>query len=426
MSIIEDAKKRIKREEFLEVAEQENLRLNTIFDEVSSGRMVIPPKTKYTKKICGIGSETTPKIAIRIGSNMNSYDDAFEIEKAKLAVRYGADLIINNNTGPDIPNFNKKLRETIDVPIGTVPIFEIVQKVRQRDGDLYSTDEEDYINAIESQLKSGSDFLLSYASITQSALKSLNLSQQVMKLRSHAGAYVIANMLKRNNESLEHENFEYVLELLHEHDTILLLASSLHSSALVDSNNVAMMDELIEMGRLVKKAKAANVQVIAESQKHVHLPTIKPMMHEREAICGKIPFVILGPIVTDISPGYDNINAAIGATAAASSSADILFAFPSTLEIGNPGFEETRQGIIAAKIAAHISQLYKNKPQAWEKEKQMAQAKANNDWEKQYELSLDSRNARLMKEYSPHNITKKCDLCGDNCAIERAQKRLKN
>lgn len=423
MTIIEDAKNEIVREEFQILSAQENISLHKIFTEVAAGRLIVPRYTKYNRTVCGIGNLVTSKVNLLIGGNTNQEDNAFELEKAKLGLRYGADFITNQSTGPNKVEFRRQLREELDIPLTSIPILEAASTTIKKEGTARIIPFETVLKTIETQLKEGMDALFLYPAVTQSVLKNLETSERIMGIASFPGAYVVSTMLESREENQLNTNFDYILELFHEYDAIICLGSAIRPGCILDSTDRVIFEEVAEMGRLVRKALNANVQIMVEAQKHAMMNLINHVVQKRNEICLDVPNMTLGPLVTDISPGYDNINAAMGATASSMIAGTIITVTPPTIEIANPGFEEIRQGVVSAKIAAHIADLYKDKQQSWEKEKQMAQAKEEENWERQYELSIDPRNTRLLREYSPNTVTEKCNLCGkNNCIIEKMKK----
>ena len=423
MTMIEDAKNEIVRDEFQILSVQENIPIHKIFTEVAAGRLILPKYTKYNKTICGVGNLATSKVNLLVGGNTKQEDNAFELEKTKIGLRYGADFITNQSTGPNKIEFRRRLREEIDVPLTSIPILEAVSTTIKKEGTARIIPFEIILKTIETQLKEGMDALFLYSAVTQSVLKNLETSKRIMGLTSFPGAHVVSTMIESGEENQLNANFDYILELFHEYDAIICLGSAIRPGCILDATDHVIFEELAEMGRLVRRALNANVQIMVEAQKHAMMNLIDPIVRKRNEICLNVPNMTIGPLISDISPGYDNITSAMGATASSMIAGTIITVTPPTIQIANPGFEEIRQGVISAKIAAHIADLYKDKQQAWEKEKQMAHAKEEENWERQYELSLDPRKARLLREYSPNTVTEKCKLCGDNeCLIRKMKK----
>ena len=306
------------------VAEIENIDVNKLMRLIDSGRVVIPKNINGHSKACGIGEGLKTKVNANIGSSSKIDDIDLEINKAKLAKEYGADALMDLSTGSDLKTFRKKIMEAVDLCIGTVPIYEAGVVTLEKNKKIVDMDPDDIFKAVENQAKEGVDFMTLHCGITKDLVEKLKISNRMMGIVSRGGTFMASWINHNGEENPLFKNYDYLLELSYEYDITLSLGDGLRPGCLADASDIAQIQELVNLGGLVKRAQDANVQVMVEGPGHMPLNQIKANMEIQKTICYNAPFYVLGPLVTDIAPGYDHITSAIGGAIAASSGANFL------------------------------------------------------------------------------------------------------
>ncbi|WP_296848214.1 phosphomethylpyrimidine synthase, partial [uncultured Methanobrevibacter sp.] len=385
------------------------------------GKVVIPKNINSNVKACGIGEGLTTKINANIGSSSKIDDLDLEINKAKLAVEYGADAIMDLSTGSDLKLFRKKIMEAIDVIIGTVPIYEAGVVTLAKGNEIIDMDPDDIFKAIENQAREGVDFMTLHCGITKDLVSKLEKQKRMMGIVSRGGTFM-ASWIKHNGEENPlYENYDYLLELSYEYDITLSLGDGLRPGCLADASDIPQIQELVNLGGLVKRAQDANVQVMVEGPGHMPLNQIKANMEIQKTICHGAPFYVLGPLVTDLAPGYDHITSAIGGAIAATSGANFLCYVTPAEHLSLPSLEDVKEGVIASKIAAEAADVAKGLPQVWEREREMAKARKEFDWEKQFDLAFDKSKPRTYRDKCELDDDEMCAMCGEYCAVKIAK-----
>lgn len=421
MTQITEAKKGNLTEEMKIVAKNEEISTNKILNGVANGRIVIPKNVNSNTKVCGIGESLRTKINANIGSSSKIEDIDLELKKAKIAVEYGADAIMDLSTGPDLLKFRKKISEEVDVPIGTVPIYEAGVLTLSKNKDIIDMDEDDIFNAIENQAKEGIDFMTLHCGITSDLVDKLQKHKRVMGIVSRGGTFLASWILHNKQENPLYENYDYLLEIANEHDITLSLGDGLRPGCLSDATDIPQIQELVTLGTLVKRAREKDVQTMIEGPGHVPLNQIQSNMEIQKTLCYGAPFYVLGPIVTDLAPGYDHISSAIGGAIAASKGADFLCYVTPAEHLSLPNLEDVKEGVIASKIAAQAADVANGLNTAWKKEKAMSDARRNFDWEKQFELAFDKTKPRLYRDKCKLDDNEMCAMCGEYCAVKIAK-----
>ena len=387
----------------------------------ADGKVVIPKNVNSDVKACGIGEGLTTKINANIGSSSKIDDLDLEINKAKLAVEYGADAIMDLSTGSDLKLFRQKIMESIDVIIGTVPIYEAGVVTLAKNREIVDMDPDDIFKAIENQAKEGVDFMTLHCGITRDLVSKLEKQKRMMGIVSRGGTFM-ASWIKHNEcENPLYENYDYLLELSYEYDITLSLGDGLRPGCLADASDIPQIQELVNLGGLVKRAQDANVQVMVEGPGHMPMNQIKANMEIQKTICHGAPFYVLGPLVTDLAPGYDHITSAIGGAIAASSGANFLCYVTPAEHLSLPSLEDVKEGVIASKIAAEAADVAKGLPQSWIRERQMAKARKEFNWEKQFDLAFDKSKPRQYRDKCELDDDEMCAMCGEYCAVKIAK-----
>ena len=378
---------------------------------IDKGLVVIPKNVNGHSKPCGIGEGLTTKINANIGSSSKIDDLELEINKAKLAQEYGADALMDLSTGSDLKLFRQKIMEAVDLCIGTVPIYEagVVTLNKNR------------FKAIENQAKEGVDFMTLHCGITKDLVEKLKAANRMMGIVSRGGTFMASWINHNDMENPLYENYDYLLELSYEYDITLSLGDGLRPGCLADASDIPQIQELVNLGTLVKRAQDANVQVMVEGPGHMPLNQIKANMEIQKTICHGAPFYVLGPLVTDLAPGYDHITGAIGGAIAATAGASFLCYVTPAEHLSLPSLEDVKEGIVASKIAAEAADVAKGLPQAWQREKAMAKARREFDWEAQFDLALDKSKPRKYRDKCELDDNEMCAMCGEYCAVKIAK-----
>jgi len=408
-------------QEMKDVAKQENIEVDKLARLIADGKVVIPKNVNSHAKACGIGEELSTKINANIGSSSKIDDLELEINKAKLAVEYGADAIMDLSTGSDLKLFRQKIMDAIDVIIGTVPIYEAGVVTLSKGKEIVDMDPDDIFKAIENQAREGVDFMTLHCGITKDLVSKLEKQKRMMGIVSRGGTFM-ASWIKHNKmENPLYENYDYLLELSYEYDITLSLGDGLRPGCLADASDIPQIQELVNLGGLVKRAQDADVQVMVEGPGHMPMNQIKANMEIQKTICHGAPFYVLGPLVTDLAPGYDHITSAIGGAIAASSGANFLCYVTPAEHLSLPSLEDVKEGVIASKIAAEAADVARGLPQSWMRERQMAKARKEFDWKKQFDLAFDKSKPRTYRDKCELDDDEMCAMCGEYCAVKIAK-----
>jgi phosphomethylpyrimidine synthase len=405
------------------VAKEENIDIQKLIRRVAKGYITIPKNINSKSIPKGIGKGLTTKINANIGSSSEIEDINVEVEKAKIAVQYGADALMDLSTGPNLKAIREKIMQAVNIPIGTVPIYEAAVCASKEKGAVINMDEDDMFNAIINQAKEGVDFMTIHSGITRDTVEKVKNSDRIMGIVSRGGSFLAAWILQNDKENPLYKNYDYLLEIAHEYDVTLSLGDGLRPGCLADASDVPQIQELITLGQLVERARDAGVQVMVEGPGHVPMDQIQANMKIQKTICKGAPFYVLGPIVTDLAPGYDHITSAIGGAIAASSGADFLCYVTPKEHLAIPDIEAVKEGIIASKIAAQAADVANGVKSAWNNELKMAKARRCFDWEKQFELAFDHETPRKYRESKPTSGDM-CTMCGEFCALRIVRDNL--
>lgn len=404
--------------EMVRVATREKLPEEVVLKEVAAGRLVIPSNIHHKNlDPQGIGDAVCCKINTNIGGSPVRSDATEELKKLKLALALGSDAVMDLTVGPHIREIRQTLLENSPAPLGTVPIYEEIERI----DDCIDMTADGLLEVIEAQAEQGVDFMTVHAGLLRShvplALKRLT------GIVSRGGSLTAKWMTYHQKENPVYENFDRLLDICRKHDVTLSLGDGLRPGCLADASDDAQFAELSVLGELVKRCHDAEVQVMVEGPGHVPFDQIAMNMQKERELCYEAPFYILGPVVTDIAPGYDHITSAIGATMGAFSGASMLCYVTPREHLGLPNLEDVRQGVVAYKIAAHAADVARKRPGARERDDALSKARANFDWETVFSLSLDPQRARMMHEEShikPEDIKADyCSMCGPkHCAMK--------
>jgi len=414
---IDQAKKGQITDEMQKVSENENVSVHKLIKNVAKGLVVIPSNFSRNSNSTGIGKGLSTKINANLGSSPELENVELEVKKAKVAEEYGADALMDLSTGTQFRKVRKAIIEACNVPIGTVPIYQAGIIASKKRGAVVKMEEDDMFAAIEEQAKEGVDFMTVHSGITLDTVEKVRNSQRIMGIVSRGGAFLAAWILHNQEENPLYKNFDYLLEIAYEHDVTLSLGDGLRPGCLADASDIPQIGELLILGDLVERARERGVQVMVEGPGHVPLQQIEANIQLQKTICKGAPFYVLGPIVTDLAPGYDHITSAIGGALAARAGADFLCYVTPAEHLSIPDLNDVKEGVIASKIAAQAADVAKGCKSAWEKELEMAYARKNFDWEKQFSLAFDNEKPKKCRNSKPTAESDMCTMCGEFCAL---------
>ncbi len=418
------AKKGILTKEMQTVAGKEHRPAEDIRKLVAEGKIAIPANRHHK---ClnpeGIGSMLRTKINVNLGVSRDCKDYDVEMQKVMSAVNMGAEAIMDLSSHGDTRPFRTKLTAECPAMIGTVPIYDSVIHYQR---DLASLTAKDFIDVVRLHAEDGVDFVTLHCGITRKTIEQIRKHKRKMNIVSRGGSLVFAWMSMTGEENPFYEYFDEILDICEEHDVTVSLGDACRPGCLADATDVCQIEELVRLGELTKRAWAHNVQVMVEGPGHVPLDQIAANMKVQQTICEGAPFYVLGPLVTDIAPGYDHITAAIGGAVAAMSGAAFLCYVTPAEHLALPNVEDVKQGILASKIAAHAADIAKGIPGARDIDDKMADARRVLDWEAQFACALDPETARAIRDSrSPEDDhAEACSMCGKFCAVRSMNKAL--
>jgi phosphomethylpyrimidine synthase len=413
MTLLEKAKFNDISKEMEAVAKNENIKIKKLVDKLAHGSVVIPAsKMHSTLTPIGIGQGLKTKINANIGSSPSKHEPNEEVEKLKIAVKYGADTVMDLSTGGNIDEIRRAIIKNSTVPIGTVPIYQaVIDK-----GSIIDLEESDFIKGIKKHMEDGVDFVTVHSGVTRESLKLLD--KRLMGVVSRGGSFLMKWMNHNNRENPLYESFDKILFWAKKYDVTLSLGDGLRPGCLKDATDKAQLHELKTLGALQKKAFNENVQSMIEGPGHVPLDQIEHNIKLQKEMCNNAPFYVLGPLVTDIAPGYDHITSAIGGTLAAFYGADFLCYVTGSEHLGLPSLSEVKEGVITAKIAAHAADIAKGIKGARDWDDEMSRARANLDWDKMMELAIDREKAQEIRNRCKPEDPEVCSMCGEFCSVK--------
>ena len=418
------ARKGIITPELTKVAEKEHMREDELLPLVAEGKVVIPANKLHT---ClnpeGIGSMLQTKINVNLGISRDCKDYDIEMKKVMEAVNLGAHAIMDLSSHGNTEPFRKKLIAECPVMVGTVPIYDSVIHYQR---DLATLTAKDFIDVVRLHAENGVDFVTLHCGITRKTIDQIKKHKRKMNIVSRGGSLVFAWMTMTGEENPFYEYYDEILDICAEYDVTVSLGDACRPGCLADATDVCQIEELVRLGELTKRAWEKHVQVMVEGPGHVPMDQIAANMKVQQTICMGAPFYVLGPLVTDIAPGYDHITAAIGGAIAAQAGAAFLCYVTPAEHLALPNVDDVKQGIIASKIAAHAADIAKGVRGARDIDDKMADARRVLDWDKQWECALDPETAKAIRDSrrpeDDHSDT--CSMCGKFCAVRSMNKAL--
>ena len=404
------------------VANKEGIGPDCIAEGVSSGKVVI---LKHKKTWLGVGQGLRTKINANIGTSPDVDDIELEMQKLKAACENGADAVMDLSTGENTVKVLEQVVGRSPVPVGTVPIYQAAVESIEEKGALRKMDPEKLFGVIEKHAKCGVSFTTLHCGITMGTLERLRKNPRKSMVVSRGGAFLISWMIANGRENPLYEHFDRVLDIAGKYGLVLSLGDGMRPGGMADSTDSAQLDELLNLGELTKRAWEAGVQVIIEGPGHIPINEIAANVILQKKICHGAPFYVLGPLVTDIAPGYDHIVAAIGGAVAGMNGADFLCYVTPSEHLGLPGIDEVVEGTVAARIAAHAADIGKGLRGAVEWDFMMDEARTRRDWNAQKKLSVNPSRFEKIRSKAVAGSDDVCTMCGKYCAIKTVEKYLK-
>ena len=416
------ARKGILTKELLAVAEKEQWEPEKLQQLVAEGKVAIPANKHHT---ClnpnGIGSMLKTKINVNLGTSRDLNDLNMELEKVNDAVAMGAESIMDLSSYGDTRKFRKKLTGECPAIIGTVPIYDAVVYYHKALGEITA---EEWIQIVEMHAKDGVDFMTIHVGINKETARRFKEAKRLTNIVSRGGSIIFAWMEMTGQENPFYEHYDRILEICAEHDVTLSLGDACRPGCIEDATDISQIEELVTLGELTRRAWEKHVQVIIEGPGHMPLDQIAANMKIQQTICKGAPFYVLGPLVTDIAPGYDHITSAIGGAIAAAAGASFLCYVTPAEHLRLPDANDVKEGIISARIAAHAADIAKGIKGAKDWDHQMSDARKRLDWEAMFHLAIDPEKARRYRETSKPEKEDTCSMCGNFCAMKNMNRIL--
>lgn len=405
-----------------EVAEREHRDPEYIRERVADGRIAIPANIVHIKKgmrAFGVGEGLSTKVNVNLGISGDKADAAEEWKKVKIAEDFGADAIMDLSNSGKTRQFRQQLIDETPLMVGTVPMYDAIGYMEK---PLVKLTKDDLFEVVRAHAEDGVDFMTIHCGINKSVTKTFKETGRLMNIVSRGGSLLFGWMEVTGNENPFYEYFDELLEICHEYDVTISLGDSCRPGCLYDSNDATETAEMIELGKLCKRAWAAGVQVMVEGPGHMVLDEIAANMKLQKRLCHNAPFYVLGPLVTDIGVGYDHITAAIGGAISASSGADFLCYVTPAEHLCLPNAQDVLDGLMATKIAAHAADIAKKVPHARDMDDKMGQARRKLDWDAMWKCALDPVTGKKRYEESPAATEGTCTMCGKMCAVRTVNK----
>ena len=397
------------------VAEKEHMDVEKLKDLVAEGKVCIPANINH-KSLSpeGIGDGLRVKINANLGISGDSVDYCREMDKAKLAIEYGVEAIMDLSNFGKTKEFREKLIEVSPAMIGTVPMYDAIGYLEK---DLLDIKAEDFLEVVRAHAQQGVDFVTIHAGINKRTIECFKEDKRRMNIVSRGGSLLFAWMEVTGNENPFYEHYDELLDILREYDVTISLGDAMRPGCIDDATDAGQISELVELGLLTKRAWEKDVQVMIEGPGHMAMNEIAANMQLQKRLCFGAPFYVLGPLVTDITPGYDHITSAIGGAIAAVNGANFLCYVTPAEHLRLPDINDVKEGIIASKIAAHAADIANGLPGARDIDNKMADARQKLDWEEMFKVAIDEKKARDYYESIPPQEKHSCSMCGKMCAV---------
>ena len=419
---MEAARQGVVTKQLAQVAKEEGIRETELLELVASGQVAIPANIRHTSlHPYGVGKGLRTKINVNLGVSGDCFDYSGEMAKVDVALKFGAEAIMDLSNYGKTREFRERLIERSPAMIGTVPIYDAIGYLEKELADITA---EDFLEVVRSHAREGVDFMTIHAGINRRAVEVFERQKRQMNIVSRGGSLLFAWMKMTGNENPFYEHYDELLEILREYDVTISLGDSLRPGSIADATDASQIAELTELGDLTLRAWERGVQVMVEGPGHMALDEITANMKLQKRLCHGAPFYVLGPLVTDIAPGYDHITSAIGGAIAAASGADFLCYVTPAEHLRLPDLSDVKEGVIAARIAAHAADIAKGVKDARDIDWRMSEARRKLDWESMFALAIDEEKARAYYESVPPKDKDTCSMCGKMCAVRTMNRIL--
>ncbi len=416
MTQIEYARAGIVTPQMRIVADKEGIPVEELAVRLARGTIVILRNGMRNSEPVAVGEGLAVKVSASVGTSVEQADPEEEVKKAEVAVRAGADTVMDLSiTAMD--RTRRRILQAVPRPVGTLPMYQALTEAREKAGSTVKMGVEDLFGVIAQQVADGVDFLALHCATNRDTLESAKRTGRTDCSVSYGGSHLVGWMVHNQMENPLYEHFDRLLTICHTHDVTLSLADGWRPGCLADSLDAAQVREMIVLGELVQRAREQGIQVMVKGPGHVPLTEINNTITLQKRLCAGAPYFVFGPLVTDITPGYDHVNAAIGGAVSALAGADFLCYVTAVEHLRLPNRREVQEGVIAARIAAHAADLTR-KPGAWQWDWDMSRARKSLDWEKQLVLAIDQERARSMRQTRSANSGDTCAMCGRFCAMK--------
>ncbi len=413
--------------EMEQVAQLEDCDVENLRSLIADGKVVIPHNRKrLAKKVCGIGSGLRTKVNANIGTSIDYQSMEDELKKLRAVEEAQADAVMDLSTGGDLRIIRQRIMENCSISIGSVPIYEAAVDAVRNKHSVRDMSAKSMIDVVKRHCEDGIDFITVHCGATRGVLKHLVNDKRVCGVVSRGGSFLVDWMSFHKKENPLYEQFDEILSIAYEFDVTLSLGDALRPGALADACDRAQIYELNVLAELTQRAWEANVQVIVEGPGHVPMNQIQAQVQLQKELCKGAPFYVLGPIVTDIAPGYDHITSAIGGAIAAAAGADFLCYVTPTEHLSLPNPDDVHDGVMAARIAAHAADIAKGIKSAWEWDKTMSQLRRKRDWEGQFSTCIDPAHAKKIREKGTPQDADVCSMCAEFCVFKVADESNNN
>ena len=425
MGHILSARNGIATKEVQFIAQKEGIPIASMLESVASGRIAVLKNKNHDINPVGVGEGLSVKINANIGSSEDKSNIDEELEKLNVSIKYKADVIMDLSTGGNITKIRDILLHHSSIPIGTVPIYQSVITAVKKTKSLVELTVDEMFDNIENQARQGVDFMTIHCGVTRESISRFKKQGRLLDMVSRGGTFMMEWIEYNDKENPFYEYYDRLIDILSEYDVVISLGDGLRPGAIADATDRGQIQELIILGELAKHAVEHDVGVMIEGPGHVPINQIVTNMQIEKKLCNGAPFYVLGPLVTDIAPGYDHITSAIGGAIAGMSGADFLCYVTPAEHLRLPSIEDVKDGIIASRIAAHAADIARGVKGAIDWDMEMAKARKAMDWEKQYKLSIDPEKAKAYRESVELKDKDACSMCGEFCAIKLQQVELK-
>jgi phosphomethylpyrimidine synthase len=402
-----------------QVASEESIEVNTLCRRIAEGKVIIPANVRRkATRYCGVGQGLRTKVNANIGTSMDCASVENELQKLQAAVAAGADAVMDLSTGGDLRAIRRRLMDASPVTMGSVPIYEAAANAARKHHNIRKMTAADMFAAVRAHCEDGVDFITMHCGVTRDVVDCLRKRPRVCNIVSRGGTFLQTWMEHNRQENPFYERFDELVAMAREYDCTLSLGDGMRPGAQADACDPAQVAELRVLVELAQRAVAAGVQVMLEGPGHVPLAQVETQIRLQKEMSGGLPFYVLGPIVTDVAPGYDHITSAIGGAIAAGAGADFLCYVTPAEHLSLPGPADVHTGVIAARIAAHAGDIAKGVPGAAEWDRKLSQARAAQDWATQYALAIDPAHARQARSAVAAHSEDVCSMCGDYCVFK--------